>query len=169
MAHFNITAISIEDAIDLALGKRSAEVFNFQKLEAEFEKNCPDYSKELTRDVGSAALRFALDVIFDVGPVARNVKKNETDKTWKFVSSVNVSDDKDKDNFIVSTSFEVSNIQSEMISNFEEMTIKESAGSTTIDLQQGLDKHQRRRHQLKEQKNDDQPNITSDMKGMEME
>lgn len=60
--------------------------FDFSKLEDNFKKICNDYGDLITKDSMSSmrSVRFCMNMIYEVGPQSRRMKKSSDHTFWKF-------------------------------------------------------------------------------------
>lgn len=78
---YTITAISAEDFKN----KYGGVDFDYQTLQKEFKKLCPDYMLPITEESKYQCIDFCGKIIYEVGPESRKVKKGSADKMWKFL------------------------------------------------------------------------------------
>lgn len=91
---YNILGIISDEFIRL----HGATIIDFDKLKNDFKKICKDYFMQL--DKNSKAVEFCSKILYDARPQARQVRKNDGDKTWKFMFF-----HKENNKFIVKVAF----------------------------------------------------------------
>nr|APG79297.1 putative nucleoprotein [Hubei diptera virus 7] len=75
-----LEGMSAKDLIDQYLGV----AFDMTDLVSQMIMVIPDFTKDITMTDKSKSLQFAADIIYNVGPEARKVKKPDNDKVWKY-------------------------------------------------------------------------------------
>lgn len=77
---YDIYGIMLEDLVK----NHGNEEFNYNELKNTFSTFCKDFTSPVDYNTASKAVEFASLMIYEVGPEARRVKKNVSDKVWKF-------------------------------------------------------------------------------------
>lgn len=77
---YNILGITPKEFIDL----HGAVAFNIKDLNESFSKICTDYNTDLQMDTANRSVEFCSKIIYEVGPMARQIRKKDGDKVWKF-------------------------------------------------------------------------------------
>lgn len=62
-----------------------SSAFDFDAIVQHFAQICEDFGSELTLETPSKAVEFCSKMIYEVGPEARQVRKKDGDKTWRFM------------------------------------------------------------------------------------
>nr|QMP82411.1 nucleocapsid protein [Coleopteran phasma-related virus OKIAV243] len=65
--------------------KHGATALDFAGIVSHFKLICEDFMDTLQMDVRSKAVEFCSKMIYEVGPEARQIRKKDSDKTWKFL------------------------------------------------------------------------------------
>lgn len=78
---YNILGMTPADIIK----EHGSTTMDFNDIKKEFKKICLDFGTILQLEEQSKAVEFCSKMIFEVGPEARQVRKQHGDKTWKCV------------------------------------------------------------------------------------
>lgn len=76
-----ILGVTPEEFID----KHGFGVFDFDNIRRRFGQICEDSQQEMAMERRSKAVEFCSKMIYEVGPEARQVRKKDGDKTWRFM------------------------------------------------------------------------------------
>nr|QMP82126.1 nucleocapsid protein [Hymenopteran phasma-related virus OKIAV229] len=82
---YEIEAISASDFMN----RHGAAEFDFASLADEFSRHCPDYKDKLEGNTRYKCLDFCSKIVFEVGPESRQVRKGQSDRTWRFIFNNN--------------------------------------------------------------------------------
>lgn len=72
--------------------KHGSAAFDFTGVRRHFGRICEDFEAPLGLEVKSKAVEFCSKMIYEVGPEARQVRKKDGDKTWRFMFVYNHGD-----------------------------------------------------------------------------
>lgn len=72
--------------------KHGSAAFDFDAIRRHFSLICEDFETALSLDTPSRAVEFCSKMIYEVGPEARQVRKKDGDKTWRFMFVYNKRD-----------------------------------------------------------------------------
>lgn len=65
--------------------KHGSSAFDFDAIKRHFGLICEDFDDPLAMDTASKAVEFCSKMIYEVKPEARQVRKKDGDKTWRFM------------------------------------------------------------------------------------
>lgn len=74
------------------INQHGATTVDFKQLIKDFKKICLDYDDQLDSQTPSKAVEFCSKMLYEVGPMARQVRKKDNDKTWKFMFLYKMAD-----------------------------------------------------------------------------
>lgn len=67
------------------MDRHGSAAFDFNAIRAHFSLICEDFEAQLALETPSKAVEFCSKMIYEVGPEARQVRKKDGDKTWRFM------------------------------------------------------------------------------------
>lgn len=76
-----ILGVTPQEFID----RHGSSAFDFEGIRRHFSLICEDYENALALETPSKAVEFCSKMMYEVGPEARQVRKKDGDKTWRFM------------------------------------------------------------------------------------